>query len=290
MIDTQTQKTLDPTQLVAWALQEDAPNGDITSDAFIRTDATGNAHITAKASGTFFGSPIIASFKTLTPEITFTLHVADGDAITAGQRVLSMTGPFHALLGIERVLLNLLQRFCGISTMTQKYINALSDPKIHVMETRKTTPLWRQWEKAAVCAGGGTNHRNDLSDMVLIKENHLSHLKETQRFEQLAQLLKECRQKFPDKKIEIEVETLEQVETFPLELVDIVMLDNFSILDIGKASHILKKRGISIPVEVSGNVTLSTILQYRGLPIQRISVGALTHSVVALDLSMRFHD
>ncbi len=288
MIDTHTQHLLDTTQLVAWALQEDAPHGDITSEAFVQPDALGHATITAKAAGVFFGGPIIATFQTLVPNVVFTLHVADGDAVVSGQSLLSMTGSFPALLGIERVLLNLLQRFCGIASMTNKYIKALSDPKIQVMETRKTTPLWRRWEKAAVAAGGGTNHRNDLSDMVLIKENHLSHLQQTQRFGELTQLLKECRQKFPDKKIEIEVETLEQVQTFPLELVDIVMFDNFSIYDIGKGAQILRSRGLKLPIEVSGNVTLSTIEQYRGLPIQRISVGALTHSVVALDLSMRF--
>ena len=288
MIDTQTNTALDTTQLVAWALQEDAPQGDITSEAFVLPEALGTAKITAKAAGVFFGSPIIATFVTLVPSVAFTLHVADGDAVVSGQCLLSMTGSFPALLAIERVLLNLLQRFCGIATMTQKYIKALSDAKIQVMETRKTTPLWRHWEKAAVAAGGGTNHRNDLSDMVLIKENHLAHLQQTQRFDALAQLLKDCRQKFPDKKIEIEVESVEQVETFPLDLVDIVMFDNFSISDIGKGAQRLRSRGITLPIEVSGNITLNTIEQYRGLPIQRISVGALTHSVVALDLSMRF--
>jgi len=288
MIDTHTNTALDTAQLVAWALQEDAPQGDITADAFIHPDTLGKAQITAKASGIFFGKPVITTFETLVPTVQFTCHVSDGDALTPGQLVLTMTGPYSALLGIERVLLNLLQRFSGIASMTHKYINALSDTKIQVMETRKTTPLWRRWEKEAVRAGGGTNHRNDLSDMVLIKENHLDHLKQTNRFDHLSQLLKDCRLKFPDKKIEIEVENIEQLETFPLELVDIVMFDNFSISDIGKGAQLLRKRGINIPIEVSGNVTIGTIEQYRGLPIQRISVGALTHSVVALDLSMRF--
>jgi nicotinate-nucleotide pyrophosphorylase (carboxylating) len=288
MIDTHTRTALDPTQLVAWALQEDAPQGDITADAFIHPGTPGEARITAKASGVFFGAPVVATFETLTPNVRFTCHVADGDAVTAGQLLLTLTGPYSELLGIERVLLNLLQRLCGIASMTQKYINTLSDSKIQVLETRKTTPLWRLWEKAAVRAGGGTNHRQDLSDMVLIKENHLTHLNQTNRLGALTQLLKDCRQKFPDKKIEIELETLEQVETFPLELVDIVMFDNFSIYDIGKGAQLLRARGIHLPIEVSGNVTIGTIEQYRGLPIQRISVGALTHSIVALDLSMRF--
>jgi nicotinate-nucleotide pyrophosphorylase (carboxylating) len=288
MIDTNTQQTIDTTQLVAWALQEDAPQGDITSEAFVLPDTIGEASITAKASGIFFGKPIIDTFQTLIPSIHFIRHCEDGESVVPGQVVLSMKGPFNELLRIERVLLNLLQRFCGIASMTRKYINALSDSKIQIMETRKTTPLWRRWEKEAVRAGGGSNHRNDLSDMVLIKENHLAHIQQTHRMAAFAQLLKDCRQKFPDKKIELEVETLEQVETFPLDLVDIVMLDNFSIFDIGKAAHILRGRGLHIPIEASGNVTLNTIEQYRGLPIQRISVGAITHSVVALDLSMRF--
>ena len=285
---TTTHNALDTTQLVTWALKEDSPHGDITSEAFVLPQTTGSASITAKAVGVFFGNPIIDTFETLVPNITFTRHVADGDPVVSGQCVLSMTGSFRALLGIERVLLNLLQRFCGIATMTHKYVQALSDAKIQVMETRKTTPLWRRWEKAAVSAGGGTNHRNDLSDMVLIKENHLAHLLQTGRMDDLEQLLTACRQKYPDKKIEIEVETLEQIATFPLAHVDIVMFDNFDVSDIGKGAQILRSRGLSLPIEVSGNITLSTIPQYRGLPIQRISVGALTHSVVALDLSMRF--
>lgn len=277
-----------PAQLVGWALQEDAPYGDITSQAFISPDAVGNAVIVAKAVGVFFGKPVLDTFQALVPEIVFEAHVSDGASLTVGQPLVTLHGPFVRLLSVERVLLNLLQRFSGIATMTQKYILALSDPKITVMETRKTTPLWRFWEKEAVRAGGGTNHRQDLSDMVLLKENHLTHLAQTQRLGDLHRLIIDCRLRFPDKKIEIEVETLAQIQTLPLDLVDIVMFDNFSIQDISRGVAVLRSRGIHIPVEVSGNVTLNTIAHYRGLPIQRISVGALTHSVVALDLSMRF--
>lgn len=276
------------TQLVAWALQEDAPQGDITSQAFVLPHSHAIATITAKTGGVFFGTAVLAVFRELLTDVVYNCTLTDGDTITAGQTIITIKGPFIVLLRIERVLLNLLQRFCGIATMTARYNQQLSDKKIQIMETRKTTPLWREWEKAAVKAGGGVNHRYSLSDMILIKENHLTHLTQTLRINKLPELLRACRQQFPDKKIELEVETLDQIKTLPLDLVDIVMFDNFSIQDIGKGAQLLSQRGIAIPIEVSGNITLTTIEQYRGLPIQRISIGALTHSVVALDLSMRF--
>lgn len=210
----------------------------------------------------------------------------DGDIVRPGDKIAEFKGAIAALLKAERVMLNFVQRLSGISTVTKQFVETLNNPLIKVMDTRKTTPNMRLLEKNAVLAGGGANHRFGLSDMILIKENHLAQLAKENRIQDLPLLLSTFKQANPKTKIEIEIETPDQLEQLDLRFVDIVMLDNFSMANIHKALDIYKEHHFTFELEVSGNITLDTIAQYRELDIHRISVGSLTHSVRALDLSL----
>ena len=276
--------------LVEHAYHEDIPTHDITC-ALTVTDAThAKATIIAKTNGVFFGSEVvIACMQYKGPDIQATLMIGDGDRVVPQQPLIELIGPLSQLLQVERVLLNFLQRLCGIATMTSQFIEQLNNPQIHILETRKTTPLLRSLEKQAVIAGGGQNHRMNLSDMVLIKENHLAALENTGQLHTLRDRLIEFKTANPSIQIEIEIETLTQIETLPLDLADIVMFDNFTLDMIPLGVDALRARGSNALIEISGNVTLQNIGTYRKLPIDRISIGALTHSVPAMDLSMRIH-
>lgn len=273
--------------LIHLAIQEDCPKTDITCESLNLQNEYVEAIIIAKEDGIFFGCSLSQNIcSKIDSNLQLTFKVKDGQVIQNQQTLITITGPSLSLLRAERILLNFLQRLCGIATTTNRYIQALNDPKISVLDTRKTTPGMRELEKQAVVAGGGKNHRHSLSDMVLIKENHLRTLAAEGQFETLETLLIQHKQNHPHIPIEIEVETIEQLQTFPLSHVDFVMFDNFSIPDIKIGVEILKSRRIFAEIEVSGGITLENIHTYRHLPIHRISIGALTHSVKALDLSL----
>ena len=220
----------------------------------------------------------------VTPPITPTIHIKNGSPLSPKTVIATLTGNAHSILKTERVMLNLLQRLSGIATQTNAYVHALNNPNIQILDTRKTTPLWRDLERKAVLAGGGYNHRHNLSDMVLIKENHLALNHTTP--EQLATKLRTIKQTHPHLKIEIEIETLAQLETLPLEDVDYILLDNFSETLLDKAIMCCQKKYPTKLIEVSGNITLANIHTLQTKAIHRISCGALTHSVTACDLSL----
>jgi nicotinate-nucleotide pyrophosphorylase (carboxylating) len=267
------------------ALDEDCPRGDITT-AFFTEDRPVEAYIFSKEAGVFFGKEVItAIFPIVNKEgWTITIHVGDGQVISPQTKLCTILGPLHGVLRAERVLLNLLQKLSGIATQTSRFVQTLNDPHIHILDTRKTTPLWRFLEKKAVVAGGGVNHRSNLSTMVLLKENHLVSF--SNRYDELTSRAFMFKKQKPDLKIEVEVETLDQLRNMDLSWADYIMFDNFSIQDIEPAVTICKDKKWHAKIEVSGNITLENIAQYRGLPIQRISIGSLTHSVKALDLSL----
>ncbi len=274
--------------LIINAYAEDIPNGDVTTDLTVDPAIYGQAIIITKEPGVFFGKAIVAEcIAAVDPSLTTELWVNDGDVLERGMRLIRIQGRLASLLKLERVLLNFLQRLCGIASTTAAFVVALDNPSIHLLETRKTTPLLRDLEKQAVVAGGGHNHRINLSDMVLIKENHLIAMESAGVLHTLRDRLRAHRLADPNIKIEIEIETLGQIDTLPLELADVVMFDNFPPEMIAQGAQRMADRGITAQIEVSGNVTLDTIRLFRDLPIQRISVGALTHSVKSLDLSMR---
>lgn len=273
--------------LLLAALEEDIPQSDITTDLMMPTDYPAMATIIAKSEGVFFGAAVVESlFKVLKTPVEINMLVKDGDTVKNGQKVVAIKGPIQSLLKAERVMLNFLQRVSGVATTTRLFVDRLNNPKIKVMDTRKTTPLLRDLEKQAVVAGGGYNHRFGLSDMVLIKENHLNNFIKTQGAAALGPHLKQFKIKNPKILIEIEVETLDQLQQLDLSATDIIMFDNFELADIEKGVAICRSRAFKAEIEISGNVTLDTISRYSKLPVDRISIGSLTHSVKAMDLSL----
>ena len=268
------------------ALQEDCPVDDVTV-SLLNEDRLISAQVISRERGIFSGvrwlQTILDSFS---DQLSGRVLLSEGDLLQKGTVLLQLRGSSHHIIKIERVLLNLLQHLCGIATLTAHYVEALSDPAISILDTRKTMPLWRDLEKQAVLAGGGCNHRENLSDMILIKENHLTAFLMQDSLESFSKLLIQSKQARPDLLIELELETLEQCQCYPLEGVDFVLLDNFSLEDVDLAVDILKKRDFSGKIEISGSVTIDTISFYRGKSIDRISVGALTHSAPVVDLSL----
>ena len=277
---------MDTIALVQQALAEDTPTTDITSDLLIPTDAHGNATMYSKSPGVFFAGPIVAALATIHNELTINNQVEDGAIIQPNTPCLTISGPINHILGVERVLLNFIQRLSGISTTTRDYVTALNDTTIGIYDTRKTTPLLRHLEKQAVVAGGGKNHRFSLSDMMLIKENHLAHYIKNNDFQTLNNKLAAFKSECPTIQIEIEIDRIELLQSIDIASCDILLFDNMNLDQLQSCFNYLTQFSSQPLIEVSGNITLDTIHQYRGLPIDRISVGSLTHSVKALDVSL----
>ena len=272
-------------QLIGMALAEDTGPGDITAQCFVPADRQARAEIRAKESGIIAGTELaVAVFHRLDPRVETEVILGDGSPVKRGDVVLTVKGPARAILTAERTALNFLQRLSGIATQTRRYVDAVSGTGAQILDTRKTTPGWRSLEKMAVRAGGGTNHRTGLYDMVMVKDNHLQtagSLAELQAGIDLA--LK----KQPGVKIELEADTLHQVSEFlTLRGVDVIMLDNMP-LDEMRACVALA-RGSGVKLEASGGVTLSRLPEIAATGVDYISSGALTHSVKALDLSLDF--
>lgn len=275
------------TTIIQNALQEDIPSTDITSDCLFTQDTPTTATIISKEPGVFFGENIIKEvFQLVDPSVSVTLHIKDGDIFSPKTIIASLKGSALSLLKGERTCLNFIQRLSGIATQTKAFVAVLNDPSINVLDTRKTTPGLRLLEKAAVVAGGGKNHRFNLSDMVLIKENHLSHFLKTYGKEELALRFKTFKKANPTIPIEIEIESPSQLKDLDLSDVDYILFDNFTLEMIEEGIALKKELGYKAEIEISGNVALNTIGNYRGLEIQRISIGSITHSVKAIDFSM----
>ena len=273
--------------LIQRALDEDMPRTDCTQDCLGATSDVCTARLITKENGVFYGVDIISACCTiLSSRIEPTIQFTDGQCMTAGDAIATLLGPADTILKIERTLLNFLQRLSGIATLTQQMVAVLDNPKIEVVDTRKTTPGLRFLEKRAVVAGGGHNHRFSLSDMVLIKENHLSRFLMSNEAGLLGEKIKNYKRDYPTIKVEIEISSIDQLSQFDLSDVDYIMLDNFSYEAIQAASVLIRKSYPNAKIEVSGNITIDTIASYRLLDIDRISMGCLTHSVRALDLSL----
>jgi len=274
-------------KLLQKALAEDCPGQDITSAFFLKAGSQTTARLIAKEPGLFYGEEIIQGvFQSEDPSVQINVLKDNGQVVKKGDMIAQFSGSVTSILKAERVMLNLLQRLSGIASLTAQYVKALNNPSIKVLDTRKTTPLWRFLEKKAVVAGGGFNHRENLSDMVLLKENHLSQMAKDGTLKNFGKMVKAFKQTNPNLDIEVEIETLDQLETLSLEAVDFILLDNFELDLVEKAVEICKRKKYKAQIEVSGNITLDTIKNYSKMPIQRISVGSLTHSAKALDLSL----
>lgn len=271
------------------ALNEDCPGDDVTCEVMVPHDAHGMAVLSCKAEGVLAGQLVWDAFAAICPGMTWACELADGTRVQTGDVWGRVSGPLRQLLQCERVFLNLLGKMGGIATATRQLVDALSDPHIAVLDTRKTTPLWRDLERVAVCAGGGMNHRLHLSDMILIKENHLIAHDRAGRL--LSDTLQQAALRYPTLTIMLEIESIQQARELALGGIHMIMLDNMSPRHIREVVDVLRGRGFEGEIEVSGRITTDTIAAYRGLPIQRISVGAMTHSAPVLDISMRVsHD
>ncbi len=268
------------------ALHEDLPSIDVTSNLLLNNQRHAKAQIISKAHGIFFGAPIIDAINQMNPLISCELLVNDGDTIVPNDVCVSITGDLRTIVEIERTLLNFIQRLSGISTITSQFVAALNDPTIDILDTRKTTPLLRELEKQAVCAGGGKNHRFGLHDMVLVKENHLYLYSEEFGMASFNEKIKHHKISEPKMLIEVEVSSLELLQQLDLNVIDIVMFDNMPFEELHRCIDFVNQHPKKPLKEVSGNIRLDTISMYRGIDIERISIGSLTHSVNALDLSL----
>jgi nicotinate-nucleotide pyrophosphorylase (carboxylating) len=268
--------------LIDLALAEDIGGGDITSTLTVAAGRRARGRLLAKAAGVVSGLEVAGEvFRRVDPTIVFTPLVADGDAVAAMTPIATIEGPARSVLAGERVALNLLQRLSGVATLTARYVDAVRETKARIVDTRKTTPGMRALEKAAVRHGGGHNHRFGLTDGVLIKDNHLAAVGGADR---VARAVRLARQGAPHTlRIEIEVTTLDELAQALEAGADIVLLDNMEIADLRKAVAMTAGRAL---LEASGGVTLESVAEIAATGVNLISVGALTHSAPALDISL----
>ena len=271
-------------QVVKIALAEDAPWGDLTSQNFIPESATATAHLVAREPGVFCGAQVFATVMSTTDAKTSTIFpVEDGASFSAGEILATVTGSARSVLQAERVALNFIQRMSGIATLTAKYVAEIAGTRARIVDTRKTTPGLRALERYAVRCGGGSNHRFSLSDAVMVKDNHLAVLTASSKLGVTA-ALREARARLPHTvHFEVEVDRIDQIEPVLAAGVDTIMLDNFTLDQLRQGVALVAGRAL---VEASGNVNLTTVGDIARTGVDIISVGALTHSVRALDLGL----
>ncbi len=276
-------------RLIELALTEDGVDRDITTKSTVPPEIHGVAHLVAKAAGVVAGLPLLADQSPLRaafPAVRCEFFVSDGAQVAPRDRLATLRGPAHELLALERTALNFLQRMSGIATETSRYVDACRGTKARVQETRKTCPGHRILDKYAVQVGGGLTHRLGLHDQVLIKENHLIFAGEQRSPDAVRRAVLRARAAVPPGTvIEVEVETLDQLDAALDVAPDIVLLDNMSTGEHAEAVRRRNARGSATLLEVSGGVTLATAAEIARTGVDRMSVGALTHSVRALDLS-----
>ena len=267
-------------QLIRMALQEDITSEDVSTNAVMPTVTKGTVDLIAKEDGVIAGLDIYARVFTILDEKTeIDFHCKDGDEVKKGELMATVTGDIRVLLSGERVALNYLQRMSGIATYTRQVAKLLEGSKVTLLDTRKTTPNCRVFEKYAVRVGGGCNHRYNLSDGVLLKDNHIGAAGSVTKAVQMAKAYAPF-----VRKIEIEVETLEQVKEAVEAGADIIMLDNMTPEVMKQAVELINGRA---QTECSGNITKENIQKIREIGVDFVSSGALTHSAPILDISMK---
>ncbi|RKX18827.1 MAG: carboxylating nicotinate-nucleotide diphosphorylase [Candidatus Zixiibacteriota bacterium] len=268
-------------QIIKIAYFEDIKTGDITTETLIPKFRKGTAIVIAKSSGILSGIEAFKyAFKLTSPRTKVTFHCREGKKFKAMEKIATIKGPVQALLKGERLALNLLSHLSGVATLTAEYANQIKDTKAKILDTRKTTPGLRWLERKAVLHGGGFNHRMGLYDMVLIKDNHITAAGGIKQVLTRVQNIKY--------KVEIEVANLKQLKTVLDYQPDIIMLDNFKISQLSKAVKMIKSKSPRIKVEASGGINLENIRTIAKTGVDYISIGALTHSAKAVDLSMRY--
>lgn len=275
------------------ALAEDGAERDLTVNAVVPADRRVTADLVAKQSGVLAGLALAGPAVTLLdPGATVTLHAADGDDVGPGAPLATFTGQARALLSAERTLLNVLRHLSGVATLTRAYVEAVMATGAAIYDTRKTTPGWRELEKHAVLCGGGRNHRRGLADALMVKENHLYAAFGRTGPEALLEAVRRCRAGAPPgTPLYVEVETLAELKAVAAERPEVLMLDGFDLGEVREAvKHVRTLEPPRPLLEATGGMTLETVGAYAAAGVQRISVGALTHSAPALDLSLRVRE
>src|SRR6476469_5944231 len=268
--------------LVRSALDEDEAFNDLTTIATVVSDRHARGQLVARAEGVLCGVPIaVEAFRQLDDKVTIRIDREDGSRLAPGDSVLYLSGHARALLAAERVALNFMQRLSGVATLTARYVDAVRGTRAKILDTRKTTPGWRLLEKYAVRAGGGTNHRLNLSSAVLIKDNHLAAVDGD-----VSEAVRRARDLAPaGTKVEVECDRIDQVRAALDANADIIMLDNMTPDEMAECVKLVDGRAIT---EASGGVNLDTVRAIAETGVDWISVGALTHSAPALDLALDF--
>ena len=268
--------------IVRNALREDNAFNDLTTVATVVSNRRARATMVARAGGVIAGVPFaLTALRLLDPKVAIRVDVDDGGVVEEGMPIMFVSGHARALLSAERVALNFMQRLSGIATLTRRYVEAVRGTRARIFDTRKTTPGWRLLEKYAVRAGGGMNHRLDLADAILIKDNHIAALdgdiaRAVERVRKLAP---------PDSRIEVECGSIEQVRAALDAGAEVVLLDNMSLAQLREAVALAKGRALT---EASGGITLDTVNAVAKTGVDWISIGALTHSAPSLDLALDF--
>ena len=272
---------------VQLALAEDIGSGDATTLATVPETAVAKAVMKSReplvTAGLLFAE---SAFRELSPAVKITRVAADGQALKDGEVLLEIEGPARAILSAERTALNFVQRLSGVATLTAQFVEAVKGTGARILDTRKTTPGCRRFEKYAVTCGGGNNYRLGLHDMILIKDNHLVALRH-EAPNAIAAAVARARARYPKLKVEVEADTLEQVEQAAAAHADIILLDNMTLIQLRLAVDKAKGRA---QTEASGGVNLANVRAIAETGVDFISVGALTHSARAVDIGLDFEE
>lgn len=272
--------------LVEMALEEDLRDrGDLTSRYFVDADHLSIGKIVSRETATISGHEIAALVcESVDPGLTYQVSIKDGGEAVPGDVVSEISGPTRSILTAERTMLNFMQRLSGIATVTRQYTKLIGHTGAKLLDTRKTTPGWRDLEKSAVVHGGGTNHRMGLYDAIMVKDNHIvANPSPVDLAERVAQV----KTALPDILIEVEADLLQQVESFlPIAGIDVILLDNMTNEDLSRAVAMRGDLGATTKLEASGGVNLDTVKGIAETGVDYISVGALTHSVRSIDLGL----
>jgi nicotinate-nucleotide pyrophosphorylase (carboxylating) len=280
-----TLRTEEIQSAVQAALAEDLGAGDVTTLATVPDTATASARLTARQALVVAGLQFAeAAFGLLSDAVSVRRLARDGASLAAGDVLLNISGPARALLSAERVALNFVQRLSGVATLTARFVQQVQGTNVKILDTRKTTPGWRRFEKYAVACGGGTNHRLGLFDRVLIKDNHLAALRDATP-NPIAAAIQQARAAYPALQIEVEADTLAQVAQAADAGTDVILLDNMTPSQLREAVRLVAGRA---RIEASGGVTLETVRAIAQTGVDFISVGALTHSAPAVDIGLDF--
>jgi nicotinate-nucleotide pyrophosphorylase (carboxylating) len=270
---------------VELALEEDIGSGDVTTMATVPPCRQAAAAMVAREALVVAGIGLaVAAFRQLSPEVNVVSQAQDGQHMTAGEVLLKISGPARALLSAERVALNFVQRLSGVATLTAQFVQTIKGTRARILDTRKTTPGWRRLEKYAVSCGGGRNHRIGLYDMVLIKDNHLAALA-SESSDPIKTAVERARAQYPQLKVEVEADTLEQVDQALNAKADFILLDNMNPVQLRLA---VQKCNGRAQTEASGGINLASVRTVAEAGVDFISVGALTHSAKAVDIGLDF--